>query len=345
MKAGYLRAPFEFEVRDVQLREPDRDEVLVRIKASGFCGSDRLAAEFGSREWQSFGHEMAGIIEAVGADVTDLKVGDKVTIQSSSFSQTAEVARNGRVDLDRYGPNYIMPDLISMGFAEYAITKAYFCVKFDGISFEEACMIEPLGVAEDLVVTADVKINDDVLIVGLGSIGLMTMQLAKARGARKVYAAMRSGADRRYELAKELGADEIIITDQTSLVDYPFEKGGVDKVLIAAATPTTIPDSLKVCNIGAIIAFISIVFSEAGEGGEALVPLDCNLIHRRKMQLRGSNAIPALYFPRCLDLVKAGKVNIAPLVSHRCTLDNMVEVLNEYINDRKGGVKAILVQD
>ena len=106
--------------------------------------------------------------------------------------------------MDNKGPNFWLKDDDTMGFAEYIIVPREVCVKYDGLSFLEASLVEPLGVSLDLVQTADIKLNDDVLVIGLGPIGLMALKLAKAMGARKIYGAQFSTSKARIEMAKNL---------------------------------------------------------------------------------------------------------------------------------------------
>ena len=85
----------------------------------------------------------------------------------------------GRVDFSMNGPSFMTGGRESMGFSEYVIAPEILCVPFTGISFEEGAFLEPLGVAIDFILTADIKMNDDVLVLGLGPIGLMALQMAK----------------------------------------------------------------------------------------------------------------------------------------------------------------------
>ena len=78
MKAAYLKAPYQFEVRDVELREIKDTEVIVDVKACGFCGHDNILASYQAKEWEPFGHEFSGVVEKVGKDVTDFKAGDRL---------------------------------------------------------------------------------------------------------------------------------------------------------------------------------------------------------------------------------------------------------------------------
>lgn len=343
MKAAYLRAPRMFEVRDVELREIADDEVIVDVKACGFCGHDNILASYHAKEWEPFGHEFAGVVSKVGARVTNVKVGDSVCIETSTFDSLGDHARNGRPDLDNTpcGASYMEMDKgnrAGMGFAEKTIVPAALCVKFDSMSFEEACMMEPLGVAYDMFLTGDIRINQDVLIYGCGPIGLMALNMARSAGARRIYVAMHSTSAARAELAKFYGADEIIFTDQQNIEDYPFEKGGVDRVLMSAP-PKFIGEACSVLNAGGILSFIGISYNEPA------VTFDSNKVHLDKIQIRGSNAIPALYFPAVIDMVKAGLINVKPLISHRMKLETLPEDLAKYYAEHDKAVKAVMVAE
>lgn len=339
MKAAYLKAPYNFELRDVKLRDLRDGEVLVKVKACGYCGHDNILAKYAAKEWEPFGHEFSGVVERMGKSAHGLKVGDKVVIMTSTFDPLADCSRDGKVDYSVVGPSFMELKDNSMGFAEYAIVPFELCVKFDGLTFEEASVIEPLGVAVDLVKTADIRLNDDVLVLGLGPIGLMALQMAKSSGARKIYAAEFSTNKKRCELAEKYGADEIIYTDKVKLEDYKFEKGGVNKVMVSSP-PATITNAVNVCNVGGVVAFLGISY-----GPDAIVSFDSNKVHLDKLQIRGSNAIPALYFPLCIDLLKAGLVETKSLITHTFSLDNTVEGLNNYLKDGENAVKAIMIAD
>jgi threonine dehydrogenase-like Zn-dependent dehydrogenase len=297
-----------------------------------------IMAKYAAREWEPFGHEFAGVIEKAGDNVRHLCVGDKVVLETSTFNPLSKSSRNGRVDLDKDIINYMVPR-DSMGFSEYTLAPAALCVKFDKMSFIEGSMIEPLGVAVDMVKTAEIGLNDDVLIVGIGPIGLMAVQLAKASGARKIYAAGLSKAPVRAELAKKFGADEIIYTDINDIRQYAYERGGVDKVLLTAP-PAMIEPCTHTLNMGGILSFIGIAY---GEG--VMASFDSNLVHHRKIQIRASDAVPALYFPMCIDLVESGMVDLKSLVSHTFDLKDTVASLEAYIKNPKTAVKAVMTNE
>lgn len=339
MKAAYLKAPFQFDVREVALRPLLDDEVLVQVKACSVCGHDMIMASSGAVDWQPFGHEIAGVVERVGSRVRNVAPGDRVVLESGTFDRYSDLSRNGRVDLDNKGPNFWLKGDDAMGFAESIIVPDAVCVKFEGLSFEEVSLVEPLGVAVDLVTTADIRLNDDVLVIGLGPIGLMALRMARAMGARKVYGAELSTCEARIAMARRFGADEIICTDKTPIETYPFARGGVDRVLVTAP-PALIPAALAAANVGAIVAFLGIDY---GPGG--LVTFDSNPFHVKKLQLRSSFASPALYFPKCLDLIRSGVVDTKALITHRFRLGDIGAGIAAFRDDRATGIKAVMVAE
>jgi L-iditol 2-dehydrogenase len=225
-----------------------------------------------------------------------------------------------------------------MGFADYIIVPKETVVPFQSMEFDEASMIEPLGVALDMVYTADIKLNDDVLVIGLGPIGLMALQLAKISGARNIYAAELSSRGKRLELAEKFGAITIK-SDQESLTGYKFPRDGVDKILVTAP-PKLIEPAIEITNWGGIIAFIGIEY-----GDNANITFDANTFHFNKIQLRSSFASPALYFPRCIELVEAGMVDLKSIIGEKFEFENLEQELKRLINNKSSALKSIMINE
>jgi L-iditol 2-dehydrogenase len=331
MKAGFVKAGFQFKVEEVTLREIKEDEVLVGVKACSLCGHDLILAGYGAKDYVQFGHEIAGVVEKVGRLVKNVKVGDKVVLESGTFDRFSDAARNGRVDLDNKGPNFWEREGETMGFAEKIIVPMEVCVKFDGISFEAASIVEPMGVSLDLVKAGDIKLGDTVLVMGLGPIGLMAAKMAKAMGAIKVYATEMPDCTARIELAKKWGVDEVFAPD-----NIPVK---VSKVLVTAP-PVVIPSAIDACKFGATVAFLGIAYGDAG-----IIPLDTTKIHFDKIKIIPSHASPALYFPECLELIKAGIVNTKELITHTFKIDELQEGVNKFKEDRNTSIKAVMIND
>lgn len=337
MKAVYVKVPYQFEVRDVQPREVGPTDALIRIKACGVCGTDLHTASFEATDWQPFGHEISGVVEQVGSQVKCVKPGDRVALESGSFCRECNLCRNGRVDLCNGARNMFKE--ASMGFAEYIVVSHECLVPIGDMPFDIATMIEPLGVALDLLYTADVRVGEDVLVVGLGPIGLMALRLAKLAGARRLYAADRFRNTRRIEIAKLYGADEIIYTDQTEIRDFAFDKGGVDKVLVTAP-PRVIPQAFEVTNIGGTVAFIGIEY-----GAGATISFDANAFHFKKLSLKASYAAPALYFPRCIDFINSGAIDLKPLISGTFRLEDTGANIVDLRDNKSRVIKSIMIND
>jgi len=268
-----------YNFKRITLRELKEDEVLIKVKACSVCGHDMIMASYGATEMQPFGHEISGSVEKVGRLVKNVMVGDQVVLESGTFDRFSNASRNGRVDLDNKGSN--------------------FWVKDD----------DNMGVALDLIKTADIKLGNTVLVMGLGPIGLMAAKMAKASGAIKVYATELPECKARIELAKKWRVDEVFAPNSISVK--------VDRVLVTAP-PKVIPSAFEQCNIGAIVAFLGIDY-----GNEGFVTFDSNIVHFNKLQLRASHASPALYFPECIELIKAGIVNTEELITHRFKIEKL----------------------
>jgi L-iditol 2-dehydrogenase len=337
MKAAYVRAPFQFQVRDVPLRPITDDEVLVRVKACGVCGTDMATAATEAREWQPFGHEISGVVESAGARVTRVKPGDDVVLESGTFCRACDDCRNGRVDLCNNGPNYWLKG--PMGFSELIIAPREMAIPFTGMSHQEAALVEPLGVAIDLVKTADVQLGNHVLVIGVGPIGLMAIALARMQGASRVYAVSPSRAEKRIELARRFGAEEVFLADRGGFDASRFPRGGLDRVLVTAP-PTALPSAIDAARVGGIVAFIGIEY-----GPRATVSFDANAFHFRKLQLRASFAGPALYFPMALELIRTGRIDAASLVSHRFGLDDIAGGFAALRDDKSAAVKGVMVNE
>jgi D-arabinose 1-dehydrogenase-like Zn-dependent alcohol dehydrogenase len=151
MRAAFVKAPFQYEIREVPVPEVKAGWALIQVKACGVCGTDVHIAshpgqhltQFPGTQWQGFGHEVAGVVMAAGAGVNHVKEGDKVVLESSSFDPTSDLSRNGRVDLSNTAPNFWRNE--TMGFADYILAPRECLVPFDDLSFRgdrENCAVD-----------------------------------------------------------------------------------------------------------------------------------------------------------------------------------------------------------
>lgn len=333
MLAGFVKAPFGFEMREVPIPEVRDDWALVKVDACGICGTDLHYANHLATEWQGFGHEVAGVVVSVGAGITGVKEGDRVVLESGSYCGTCENCRNGRSDLCPRGKNFWQNP--TMGFAEYILAPRECLVPYSGLTPEVACLTEPIGVAVDMVRVAEINLGDEVLMLGLGPIGLMAIPLVHMRGAARIYAANRSGG-RRAQVAAAFGADEVLLTRDTPLTAAHFRKGGVDRALVSASVDA-IGQAMPLMRYGGILSFIGIQY---GDG--ARISFDANDFHFKKLQLRASHAAPALYFPLVLDLLRDGHIDGPQLISHVMPLAQLPEAMKLVRDSREEVIKVVI---
>lgn len=337
MRVVYVKSPFQFEIRETEIPEPGEGQVLLDVRACCVCGTDMHTAATDADYFQSFGHEIAGVVVKNGPFANRFKPGDKVIIESGTFCHVCDNCRNGRPDICTNGIS-IIDDVEISGYADYMLVPEQAMVPFDGLEFEEAALAEPLGVAMDLFYTTGIELNDDVAVIGLGPIGLMTIALAKAAGARNIYAIQRSGRSKaRIELAKKLGATDVILTSETDMASYPFPRGGVNKIMITAA-PSVIPEAFRIALYGCIIGFLGIDM----QNGD--ITFNANDFHFKKLQLRASYAVPALWFPRALELLKSGVVNPKDFITQTFPLEEIETYFKKQRDDSSDVIKMAMVK-
>ena len=329
-----LKAPFRTKITEKELPDLNPGYVLMQVMACSVCGGDIHGAS-SNADWKPFGHEVSGIIVNTAADVTSVKPGDKVAVESTSFCGRCDNCRNGAVELcsDReWLNNYELS-----GFGEYLIVKEKNLVPFEGISFEEAALLEPLGVAVDLVMVSDVGINDSVLIVGLGSIGLMALQLLRFRTAGTICGVVSSVSKRKIELARMYGVQDLVFYDKEQLREHQFPSEKFNRILITAS-PEAMPPYLDFAAFGGTISYI-------GFGGDPNITINANTLHTQKVKFIPSFASPGIYYPLCIDLVKRKKINLSTMISKRFTLMNVQSGLNHLKDDRETAIKAVMVDE
>lgn len=286
MRVAYVKAPFQFELREMEIPRPGEGQILLDVRACAVCGTDMHTAALEAVEYTSFGHEIAGVVLETGSGVHRLQPGDKVAVESGTFCHVCENCRNGRTDLCTNGKSII----------------------------------------------------DDVAVVGLGPIGLMTIALAKAAGARNIYAIQKSDRSKaRIELAKKLGAT-VILTKDTDLNSYPFPRGGLNKIMVTAG-PSVIPEMFKIAVYGGIISFLGIDMANGN------ITFNANDFHFKKLQLRASYAAPALWFPRALDLLKNKVVDPDDFITQTFPLEEIQKWFEKQCDDSSDVIKMVMVKE
>lgn len=335
-RRGSMRAAFLYGVRDIQIKETavptyKPDEVLVRVRACGICPSD-LKCYLGYKELFRYGeascglsgHEWAGEVVGVGSKVKKVSEGERVVPDIIIPCGQCKFCRRGITNL------CVSKRYVVAGFAEYATAPASNLFRIpDNVSFEEACMAEPVADCLNTNVMSGIERGQDVVVIGDGPLGLVHMQLAKASGARVTISGHHSD---RLELARELGADKTVNSSQEDPVQVvkALTGGyGADVVIVAAGQRAPVEQAMEMVGASGVVNLFASTYPPAK------VEIDPNVIHYRQIKLTGSfDSVPYQY-ETALRLIGRGLVKTKPLISHTLPLEQLKDGF-ELMQKRKG---------
>jgi L-iditol 2-dehydrogenase len=323
MKAAVLEALETLTVKEVPTPEIGEDEVLVRVAACAVCGSDIRMFHHGSPRLEPpaiMGHEAAGVVAAVGAQIKKFAVGDRVALGGDVpcgecvFCE-AGIGNNCQI-------NYAMGYQFPGSFAEY-VKLNRMVVNYgpvhkvpEHVSLEEAALAEPLGCVLNALEISPVKFGDTVVIIGAGPIGCMIIEVAKKMGAAKVIVVQRSRP--RLELARKFGAHVYICSSEEDAVARVKEETrglGADVIITANSSPEAQQQALLMARNRAWINFFGGLAK-----GNSIVPLDTNLIHYKELFVCGSHGCMPRHHQKAVELIAEGVVDVKQYISHRFPL-------------------------
>jgi L-iditol 2-dehydrogenase len=314
VKALVLKEYNHFSYEDVALPEVGTDDVLIQVKACGICGSDVHGVD-GSTGRRIppiiMGHEASGVIERVGSAVSEWKVGDRVTFDSTVVTRPDFYSQKGIFNLSDYRKvlGVSCDEYRQHGaFAEYvAVPQSTLYRLPEGLSFEQAAMTEPVSVAFHAVSLVPSEINDSAVVVGCGMIGLFVVQALRIKGCGKIIAIDLDPS--RLDLALKFGADHALKSDDANVVEtvrsLTHGRGADLAIEVVGITPTV---NLAINSVrkGGKISVVG-NFSEKVE-----IPL--RTLVTRQLTIVGSCASAGEY-PACLDMIASGRVKVDEMMS------------------------------
>jgi 2-desacetyl-2-hydroxyethyl bacteriochlorophyllide A dehydrogenase len=315
MRAAVLHRPRDIQLEEREPLAPAPDEAVVQVSASGLCGTDY-------RIWSGdrpvayplvMGHEFIGEIAAVGSAVQGLRCGQKVAVEPNFSCGLCPLCREGNRNLCL--SRVAVGIDVNGGFAEQARLPARCCWPAPaGISRDQLMLAEPLAVVVRAVGRGEVQEGESAAVVGVGALGLLAIQVLKARGAR-VLAVGRTA--RREELARALGADEFATTGEgrSGEAARAFSgREGVDLVVETAGTATAVEHSLALARPGGRVVLTGLPHEASTVNFFSVV--------RREIRIVGS-MIYQQEFPEAVRLLSEGTVAVDRLVTHRFPLDRI----------------------
>jgi len=343
MKAAVLYKPLDMRLEEVEIPQIGTDEVLVRMKRIGICGSDihfylkgRIAT-FVVKKPLILGHECSGEIVEVGDDVTRFEIGERVVIEPGFTCGKCQYCRGGRYNLCKEVRFYGAPEPSCNGaFAEYVSAPEQNVYPMpENMSYEEGAMIEPLAVGMMAAKRGEVTVHDTVTILGAGPIGQIALQAVKAHGVLETY--VTDIIDYRLDYAKKYGAKAIINAAEEDVVSKIMDltdDEGVDVVIDASGAIPAILQALDIVKPGGRIVLVGYPTKD--------VQLPLTKVIAKELDLRGIHRY-ANVFPTAIRAVSSGKAVVKPFVTHRFPFDKILEGFKTHIKKIGNPMKIQIV--
>jgi threonine dehydrogenase-like Zn-dependent dehydrogenase len=341
MKALVLKAYKQFACEDVPDPEPGLDEVLVAVKACGICGSDvhGMDGSTGRRRPPIImGHEAAGVISSVGSGVTGWAAGDRVTFDSTIYCGQCAFCRRGMINLcdHRRVLGVSCEDYRQNGaFAELVAVPQHILYRLpDGLAFEHAALVEPFAIALHAIRRAPPSLNDTVVVVGAGMIGLALVQALSQTGCGRLIVVDIAGD--KLALAEKCGAKNLInpSTEDASAAILRLTQGlGADLAFEAVGVPATVDLVLRCLRKGGRATLVGNVTPKID------FPLQTAVT--RELTIYGSCASQGEY-PACLDMLARGALQAAPLISATAPLAEGAAWFDRLYRKEPGLLKVVL---
>jgi L-idonate 5-dehydrogenase len=341
MRGVIIYAPKDLRVEDIPVVSPGANEVRVRIAAGGICGSDLHYYHHGGfgtvriKEPMALGHEIAGVIEDIGADVTHLAPGTRVAVNPSKPCNTCRYCREGQhqhcLDMHFIGSAMRFPHAQG-GFRQNLTVDAAQAVPIaEGMTMAEAAMAEPLAVCLHAAHQAGPLMGKRVLVTGCGPIGALSVAVARFGGAAEVIAT--DIASEPLRVAEALSATRTVnvASSPDALAPYSADKGTFDVLLEASGNQAALRSALDVVRPGGVVV-------QVGLGGDMTLPI--NLIVAKELQLRGTFRFNS-EFQLAVELMGKGLIDVKPLLTATVPFEQAVEAF-ELASDRSQAVKVQL---
>ncbi len=323
MKAANIIQPGQMEIVDIPCPEPASGEVLIRVMASGICGTDIhiFRGEYMGGYPVIPGHEFSGVVEAVGDQVTRFKPGDRVAVEPNIACDNCEACLNNR---QNFCLNWTAVGVTRPGGMEQ-YTTAPEKVTFDigELSFEQAAFVEPLSCVLHGLERLGAELADKVAILGAGPIGMLLLQGIRAQGASHITVVDKNAA--RVRFAGEMGAD-VLLNDLGKLRADHY-----DVVIDATGAIPVMQRAVDYARPGGKV----LLFGVPPAGKEMSV--EAFKIFRKGLTVLSSfTSVRNSY--QALDLLRSGRINVDSLVSHRLPLAEFqrgIEVIEQGSEDVK----------
>ena len=311
--------------------------VVIEVKSAGICGSDIHNWEVGGPVGLVMGHEFAGVVVDPGSR-TDLEKGDRVTGLPISPCGKCEACKRGDIQYcpETWNEAVGLALTNSGGYAEYTSCRPDMVRKLPGnVSFDAACMVEPTAVSLHAINLSNIKIGDDVLIIGGGIIGLMAAEFAKMAGAR--YVALMETNKKRGKKAVNFGkVDEYYDALKEDTIPKLITKtnGGFDVVIECCGNAPAVSEALMAVKPGGLVVLV----------GVSPVPISIPTVVgvMKEVKMLGAIAYTAAEFDACLDLIANKKLNVVKYIDDLVSLDKVQNSFERLTSGKDSAIKIVI---
>lgn len=329
MKAARWYAAKDIRVEETEIPVPKDNQVKIAVKFTGICGSDLHEYNHGPQlipydepyslnghqGTTTLGHEFSGIVEEVGKNVTHVKKGDRVTVEPIFRNPDSPFIETGEYNLSE--PLGFVGLTANGAFAKYVVVEDYMVYPIpESVSFKQAAIVEPAAVAAYGIQQSGLKMGDTVLISGAGPIGLLTVQVALAVGASKIFVSDLSEA--RLKKAKEIGATHTFDARDKDIPKKLKEMtgNGVDIFIDAAGVQASFDTGIQSLRNGGTAVLVALFSKNISHDA-----LDQAL---RELTIKGIIGYRNI-FPQVIALIESGRLPVEKLITSVISLDDIVE--------------------
>lgn len=343
MKAAVFYGPKDLRIEERSIPTINQDEVLIKVKYCAICGTDVRIYCNGQDNVippRVIGHEISGIIEAVGSNVSNYKEGDKVLLVPMIACGKCEYCLNGHSNMCEN--QSIIGYEIDGGFAEYVRVPSHAVNCGNIIKLDENADLLNLSIAEPLscVINGhkylDIQLGDIVLIIGAGPIGAMHTAVSKAKGASKVILA--DIQKDRLELAAQSGADYLIDSSKENLLEKIHKithNKGVDVAIAACSAPIAQNQALEaVKKCGKVSFFAGLPKSKS------LNPINTNYAHYNEISIFGAFGSTIPQYITSKELLDNNIIDASKLITDIVSLENIIDGIKKVKSGK--GIKTIV---
>ncbi len=341
MKALVLKEYRRFAIEDIAIPDLQPDEVLIRVRACGICGSDVHGMDGSSGRRIPpivMGHEAAGEIAKIGSAVTGWEIGDRVTLDSTIYCGECWYCRRGQVNLceNRRVLGVSCAEYRRHGaFTEFVAVPQRILYRLpDNLSFEQAAMVEAVSVAAHAVKRTPLEKGASTVVVGTGMIGLLVVQMLRVAGCKQIIAIDLD--ESRLALAAKFGATQTFKagnSDVPEKIRALTDGRGADAAFEVVGLPQTVKTAIDCVRKSGSVTLVGNLKPQ--------VDLPLQSVVTRELSLIGTCASAGEY-PACLDLIAGGKINVTEFISATAPLEEGPQWFERLYAGENGLMKVLL---